>query len=284
VVIAGFERLEKWQPCSAAIRLLVVLIAATSSAAGQSFEVAAIRPYDPDRRIQVASTGGGFYASITLKYMIQVAYDVAPYQVSGGPEWVDKEVWDVTASAEGFAGEIPLESLRPMLRELIRDRFQLRLREGKQNLPYFALVVDKKGSKLERSASSLTNFHLERGPSLRWTKVSMRSFASWLEPWIQAGRVVLDETGLPGDFDIELHWAGQPMTAAPINPRDATQIAEPAGPTIFTALREQLGLRLESRRGPVQNIRSGARGATSGKLTSVWARLKPGKRQGHAQA
>jgi uncharacterized protein (TIGR03435 family) len=179
--------------------------------------------------------------------MIQVAYDVAPYQISGGPDWVDKQVWDIAAGAEGFAGEIPLEQLRPMLRNLIRDRFRLRLKAGKHDLSYFALLVDRKGAKLKPSAGGATDFHLERGPVLRWTRVSMRAFASWLEPWIQMNRVVLDETGLKGEYDLELRWTGQPMTVP-----DAT--AETNGPSIFTALREQLGLRLVSRRGPIDTL------------------------------
>lgn len=220
-------------------RLLVVLMVTSAAATAQSFEVAVIRPHSGET-IAVAPTGGRFYANVTLKYMIQVAYDVAPYQISGGPDWLDKEVWDVTAKAEGFAGEIPLEQLRPMLRELIGDRFQLRLLARKKDLPYFALLVDKKGSRLKRSTGDVTDFQLERGPVLRWAKVSMRSFASWLEPWIQADRVVIDETGLPGEYDLELRWSGQ--------------LAELAGPSIFTALREQLGMRLESRRGPIDTF------------------------------
>jgi uncharacterized protein (TIGR03435 family) len=228
------------------MRLIAALAVSAIAVAGQSFEVATIRPHDADKSVVVAQTAGRFDASLTLKYMIQVAYDVAPYQVSGGPPWIDKEVWDITAKAEGFAGEIPLEQLRPMLRELIRDRFQLRVKAGKQVLPYFALVVDRKGPRLRQSTDGASEFHLERGPALSWKNVSMKSFASWLDPWIQQDRVVSDETGLPGGFDLQLRWKGQPLTPAPLS--------DPEGPTIFTALREQLGLRLESRRGPINTL------------------------------
>jgi uncharacterized protein (TIGR03435 family) len=149
---------------------------------------------------------------------------------------VGKQVWDITARAEGFAGEIPLEQLRPMFRNLIRVQFRLSLRAGKQDLPYFALVVNRKGAKLRPTGGGAIDFHLERGPVLRWTRVSMRLFASWLEPWIQMNRVILDETGLTGEYDLELRWSGQPMTVP-----EATD--ETNGPSIFTALREQLGLR-----------------------------------------
>jgi uncharacterized protein (TIGR03435 family) len=234
--------------------LLTVFAATAAALAGQSFEVAAIRPHDPTKNAVGATAGGRFYASLTLKYMIQVAYDVAPCQISGGPDWLDKETWDITAKAQGFSGEIPFEQLRPMLRELIRDRFRLKLQSRKQELPYFALLVDRKGSKLKPSTSDVADFQLQRGPVLTWTRVSMRSFASWLQPWIQSDRVVLDETGLPGEYDLQLRWAGQRMTAAPLTPEASAQLDEAAGPTIFTALREQLGLRLESRRGPIETL------------------------------
>jgi uncharacterized protein (TIGR03435 family) len=235
-------------------RLFVFLLVTSVTAAGQSFEVAVIRPHEPGRELTMAPGGGRFYATITLKYMIQVAYDVAPYQISGGPDWLDKQLWDITAKAEGFAGEIPLEPLRPMLRELIRERFHLKLQAGKQDLPYLALVVDRKGSSLKPTTSGVEDFHLSRGPVLSWTKVTMRSFASWLEPWIQANRVVLDETGLPGEYDLQLSWGPQPVATPPGTAGTTAPLVEPDGPTIFTALREQLGLRLEPRRGPIDTF------------------------------
>ena len=142
IVVEGREG-KGTQGCMKWVFLMLIL--PVFAVTGQSFEVAAIRPHDGAKDVAMApSSGGRFYAAITLKYMIQVAYDVAPYQISGGPDWLDKEVWDVTARAQGFKGEIPLEQLRPMLRELIGDRFRLQLRAAKQDLPYFALLVDKK--------------------------------------------------------------------------------------------------------------------------------------------
>jgi uncharacterized protein (TIGR03435 family) len=229
--------------------LFALLTFAAFSASGQHFEVAAVRPHDPRRNIAVASGGGRFSATITLKYMIQVAYDLAPYQISGGRDWLDRQAWDVTAKAPGFAGEIPLEQLRPMLRELILDRFRLKVREAKQELPYFAMVVDKKGLRIGPNTGAAADFRLERGPALKWTKVTMRSFASWLQPWIQSDRVVLDETGLPGEYDLQLRWTGRRLTAAPDPQPD-----EAGPPDLFTALREQIGLRLESRCGAIRSL------------------------------
>ncbi len=227
-------------------RLITMLVVASVSASAQSFEVASIRPHRDGSDVATIEAPGRLDATLTLKYMIELAYDLAPNQISGGPDWLDKTAWDITAKAQGFKGEIPLEALRPMLQELIRDRFQLRVRAAKQSLPHFALLIDKQGAKLKPSTETKTEFRLERGPVLTWTKVSMKQFASWLAPYVQPDRVVLDETGLHGEYDLQLRWTGSPMAAG--------QVVEGTGPTIFTALREQLGLRLEARRGPVDTL------------------------------
>jgi bla regulator protein blaR1 len=230
------------------LKLCGTAILVAGALAAQSFEVASIRPHQSNSDSAPARlTGGRLQATLTLKYMIQDAYNVAPYQITGGPAWLDKDLWDITAKAEGFAGEIPLEQLRPMLRELIVDRFQLRIRTAKRTLPYLALRTERRGPKLKPSTAATPDFRIERGPVATFTKTSMSAFASWLPPWIPSNRAVLDETGLTGEYDFQLHWAPPPRTAPP-------EAAEPAGPTIFTALQEQLGLRLESKRGLISTI------------------------------
>ena len=227
-------------------------LALCAVATGQSFEVAVIRPHAPDGGTILPQIGGQLNASLTLKYMIQEAYNVAPYQISGGPAWVEKELWDITAKAEGIAGEIPLEQLRPMLKELIQDRFRLTLRPEKKVLPYFALVVARTGAKLKPNTGEPFDFRLGRGPIANFTKVTMPGFASWLGPWVQADRLVVDKTGLTGEYNFRLQWTPTPMRGGPPGEADgATQAGSAIGPSIFTALQEQLGLRLESQRGPI---------------------------------
>jgi uncharacterized protein (TIGR03435 family) len=167
---------------------------------------------------------------------------------------LEKELWDVTAKAEGFAGEIPPEQLRPMLKELIRDRFQLRVHTGKRVLPYLALRKEPSGVKVKLSTAEAFDFRIERGPLVTFVKTSMASFASWLGPWIPSDKVVLDETGLAGEYDFQLHWMPQRPAVASQDPGAPPPPMEATGPTIFTALKEQLGLRLESKRGPIETI------------------------------
>ena len=235
---------------------LLLLLAFGATAHAQSFDVAAVRPHDPSVNPISQQIGGRFTATLTLKYMIQEAYNLAPYQVTGGPAWVAGELWDINARADGFSGEIPVEALRPMLRELIHERFALKLRPEKKELAYFALLLAKGGPKLKRNEGEPFDFHREPGPTMSFTKVSMAAFATWIEPWIQAGRRVVDKTELSGEYDFTLQWTPDFLRASPAAaPADeATSPGGPAGPSIFIALQEQLGLRLEARKGLLESF------------------------------
>ncbi len=236
--------------------LAFLLLAFSALAAGQSFDVAVVRPHDPSAPALASTQGAGrFSATLTLRYMIQEAYNVAPYQLSGGPPWLDGELWDVIAKADGFTGEIPIESLRPMLKQLINDRFELVLLPEKKDLPYFALVVAKTGVKVTPNTGDPFDFHREPGPAFSFTKVSMAAFATWLEPWVQAGRRIVDRTGLRGDYDFLLRWTPDFLRATPPATSEETPASTgPAGASIFTALQEQLGLRLESQKGALESF------------------------------
>ena len=126
-------------------------------------------------------------------------------------------------------------------------------------LPYFALVVAKTGAKLKPNAGEPFDFRLERGAVVTFTKVTMPGFASWLGPWVGADRVVVDKTGLPGEYNLRLQWTparmrGTAVVGPPGEADGATQAGDAIGPSIFTALQEQLGLRLESQKGPIDTF------------------------------
>jgi uncharacterized protein (TIGR03435 family) len=242
------------------MKLALLILTFSSFATAQSFDVAIVRPHDPAMPVTISTqTAGRFNATLTLRYMIQEAYNIAPYQLSGGPPWLDGELWDVTAKAEGYKAEIPIEKLRPMLRALLDEHFELSLRPEKKELPYFALVVVKSGPKLKPNTGDPFDFHREPGPSVSFTKVSMPAFATWLEPWVQAGRRIVDRTGLDGEYDFRLQWTPDFLRSAPLTTTFATgeTLTTPpdsAGPSIFTALQEQLGLRLEAQKGVLEGF------------------------------
>ncbi len=124
------------------------------------------------------------------------------------------EPWDITAKAEGFAGEIPKEQLDLMLRAMIKERFGLELRVETRELPGLALLVAKNGPKLVRNTGEPFAFDVAKGPELTCKKVTMAQLANWLKFHTGAGRTVIEKTGLIGEYDFTLKWTGQPLKGA----------------------------------------------------------------------
>jgi uncharacterized protein (TIGR03435 family) len=245
-----------------------------------SFEVASIKPdHSGDMRFFVTWQPGRFNATgMTVKFLITIAYNVKDYQVSGGPSWVNSERYDIGAKEpDSIAQELeklPREQrqqlARSMLQSLLADRFQLKLTRGTKEMPAYALVVAKNGPKLQKAKSvdtpadapSAPGGH-PHGPMIRVGRgevngrgVELSFLASVLSQ--QLGRQVLDQTGLKGNFDLTLKWTPEQgegmMPGGPGGgpPPDGAPPPDASGPSIFTALQEQLGLKLEATKAPAE--------------------------------
>jgi bla regulator protein BlaR1 len=225
-----------------------------------AFTVASIKPNksDDNRFMLRPLPGGGLTASgVTLRMLIMNAYEVAGYQISGAPSWIGTERWDIEAKTEGVQGPLPREQFGAMLRRLIEDRFQMKTRRESKEMPVYALVVTKTGSKLKPHPGDAA----ERRPLMKFgrgsatfTNTSLAVLAGQLS--MDLGRPVLDRTNLMGGFDFTLEWTPAPeeggSEAFGIAPRaEPASPADSTGPSIFTAIQEQLGLKLESQKGPV---------------------------------
>jgi uncharacterized protein (TIGR03435 family) len=201
------------------------------------FDVASIKPSALGTQgdfITDFLSGGGYQAfGATLKNLIMQAYDINDYQVSGGPTWLDSARFDILARPDrpGTGQQIP-----ERLRKLLVDRFQLVIQRDIKQLPVYALVIAKSGPKLQESEDGKSRMSGKRG-SLSGKGVEIPRLASRLSD--RVGRPVIDKTGLTGRYNFELQWT--PEGAQSDN-----------GPSLFTALPEQLGLRLESEKGPVE--------------------------------
>jgi bla regulator protein BlaR1 len=234
--------------------------AAAPKSAAPEFEVASIKPSDPaahGMRFQIAP-GGRFMASnVTVKMLIQQAYDVKGFQVTGGPGWIGTEHFDIVAKGEGAAAP---DDFKPMLQALLKERFKLVFHRESKEMPVYALVPGKNGPKLTESTGGPGGQMMMNRGQLTAKKITMTAFANQLSN--QLGRNVLDKTGIKGDYDFKLEWTpdqnqpmGGPMGGSKENgPEAPPPSVEVAGPTIFTALQEQLGLRLESQKGPVSML------------------------------
>jgi len=192
----------------------------------------------------------------SLKWIIAAAYHVPmeniDTMITGGPDWLDSAGFEIEAKAESPATEAQLYS---MLRNLLADRFNLKLHRQKKELPVLALLVAKGPPKLRAAPDRDCQVDPACGmaaPQFRGRSQSMRDLASSLSLWVR--QTVVDRTGLPGVYDFEVGpWRAEP---APNFKPDANTLegrADPESlPTIFTALEEKLGLRLERQRAEIE--------------------------------
>ncbi len=228
---------------------------AQTPAARPRFEVASVKPAGSGIPFGF-QPGGRFRATgVTVKLLIRLAYQVPFFEISGGPDWFNSARFDINAKA---GGDVDQEQGRLMLQTLLEDRFRLKAHHETKDLPIYALLVAKSGSKLRDSrGSSCTTYDfgnaqsepprhpcqtLNYGNRIVGGKVSMKEMADFLSQLPEFGRRVIDKTGLTGTYDLDLKW-----TPAGTGTGDET-----TGPSIFTALPEQLGLRLESQKGQVE--------------------------------
>lgn len=256
--------------CVAFPAVAVALMASTQPApARPEFAVASIKPNNrPCGTTYGVGGGAGGGKCVTLKELIRLAWRVQPFQISGGPSWIATEHFDVAGKAEDLNANP--DELRLMLRSLLEDRFHLRLHATSKTSVVYALVPAKGGPKLRLSADQTSpdvNGPAPNGAGPNHGAIRMGSglmlgnavplsrFATFLSQRVD--RLVIDRTNLSGRFDIQLQWApGSGDIAGDFAPSiigasGETLTADPSGPSLFTAIQEQLGLRLESARAPV---------------------------------
>ena len=237
---------------------------ASPQAGPTSYTVASIKPNksSDDRFMLRPQPGGGLTATgVTLKMLITFAYGVAAYQISGAPSWVGTERWDLEAKTEGIQGGLTRDQSNALLRRLIEDRFQLKSRRESKKLPVYALEVTQNPTKNELKLKPHTGDATQGKPlvnfgfgSASFTDSSVAGLAGQLTLYLD--RPVLDRTDIQGAYDFTLKWTPAPNESSPqamgLPPRaDPSTPADANGPSLFTALQEQLGLKLKSTKAPV---------------------------------
>lgn len=243
------------------LALILILIASaiargraqSSSPSTPTFDVASIKQNKSgDRGFGLPPPVGDrlTLTNVPLSMLIQYAYHLQDFEVSGTRGWMESERYDVVAKAKGKVTE---DDARRMLQSLLAERFKLKVRRESKDLPIYALTIAKGGLKIKQSAgecapqASCGGFRLYQRSQLSGEKVpivELRDILSTL-----TGRPVVDKTGLNGTFDISLKWTPDAVMAVGAEPGAP---AGPPGSSLFTALQEQLGLRLESQKGSVE--------------------------------
>jgi uncharacterized protein (TIGR03435 family) len=235
-----------------------------------AYDVASIKPGKPGMSSTLLFRLDGLTASrMTLKSLIKEAYGIEDDQILGAPSWLNTQTYDIEAKVDG-ADTPALERLsedqrKLMFQSFLKERFQLKVHRETKELPILALVIAKNGPKLQEAKPGDTYPDGIKGPDgkpaghagmMMWGNGRLTgqgiSIASMVPPLTQQlGRTVLDKTGLTGRYDVELRWTPD-NTSTPTSGPDSGTAAESPTPSIFTAIQEQLGLKLESRKAPVE--------------------------------
>jgi uncharacterized protein (TIGR03435 family) len=208
---------------------------------------------------------GRFTATnILLKNLMQYqAYGIPEPRILGGPKWLDSVRFDIEAKTDSSVTE-QLKTLsheqrrlqtQGMFQQLLADRFKLAIHWETRDLPVYALVVAKNGPSLHvtkepdgaSGTSTGTGQFTAKGVTLAEVARALTQELSR-----ELGRVVIDKTGIVGRYDVALKWTPETGTASMNGGTEAAAPSPDSGPSIFTAIQEQLGLKLESARGPVQ--------------------------------
>jgi uncharacterized protein (TIGR03435 family) len=231
-------------------------------AARPQFEVASLKPGQPIPGDKIyTNLGSVSHGTLTLTNTsladcLRYAFGLTSNDQLSGADWIKSKVvrFDIVAKAPADA---PLDQIRLMLQTLLTERFQLALHREQKELSYVALVTGKKGPKLKEaipdSDASGNKFLIGRIVS---NHISMSTLATLFSRF--TGQNVLDMTGLTGSYDLKLEWTPEnapPQPTAPGSGADAgASVDGDSGPSLFAAVEQQLGLKLEVRKGPVEII------------------------------
>lgn len=225
--------------------------------ANPAFEVATIKPSEPGRPGKAFTVRGADVLTIntTLSDLITMAYGLHPRQIDG-PAWLETDKFDVTGRPDA-PGQPNVEQMKIMIQKMLADRFQLKFHRDKKELSVYALTVGKTGSKItksDRDPNSLPGLFF-RGPgiNLNVTNATIGEFTNLLQNSVLE-KPVVDQTGLKEKYDFILKFTPDQtqmqglLGGAPPPPADNLD----AAPDLFTAVQQQLGLKLESTKAPAE--------------------------------
>jgi uncharacterized protein (TIGR03435 family) len=226
-----------------------------------AFEVATIKPTHPDwrgGRYMRMQTARQFEArGYALRILLAAAYNLTPQAISGGPAWIDSDLYDILAATPGQVRPT-LEEQLSMLRKLLLERFSLVFHREEKEFSIYALTVAKGGPKMTPSAPVTAPegapplvFRLSPDRARLPASSTTMSELAWVMQRSAVNRPVVDKTGLTERYDFELEWTPDETQFGGNVP---TGNPEPPKPDLFAALQQQLGLRLEATKGPIQTL------------------------------
>jgi uncharacterized protein (TIGR03435 family) len=225
-----------------------------------AFEVATIKPSAPDDRSGKFITMQGPHQFVAKNYsvkdMISAAFDLPPRLISGGPAWIDIDRYEIRATVSSEGRPSSAEQMA-MFRTLLSDRLKLAIHREQRELPIYGLTVVKEGAKLKESTTAeeylINRMFNDNHVLLPARNVTIAQFASMFQRAV-VDRPIVDKTGLSGRYDFDLEWTRDETQFGGLIPLAPVDNSVPQKPDLFSALQQQLGLRLQPSRGPVDVI------------------------------
>lgn len=230
--------------------------------ANPTFGVATIKPSDPSRPGKLFTVRGQEVLTIntTTNDLITMAFNLHARQVTGGPAWLDSDKFDLDGKPD-TPGQPNVDQMKIMIKKLLADRFQLKFHTEKKELAVYSITVTKTGAKINKSEAdpnSLPGLFFggagaSGGVAFNVRNATLPEVASVLQGSV-LDKPIVDQTGLTGKFDFILKFTPDATQMTGFGPRPpAPAAADPgdAPPDIFTAFQQQLGLKLESTKAPV---------------------------------
>lgn len=217
--------------------------------ADPDWSVTAVKPSDPNDRVSGDNFVGSRYTieRKTVVQMLSLGYGVQQRQITGAPDWAATDNWD-TSGIPDVPGEPDQQQRQALVRKLLAERFGLKVHTEQREMPVYGLVLAKGGPKIKPSAHDPNDVPDLSGSgnrvqqSMSFTNLSMADLATGLQDFTD--RPVVDRTKLTGRYDFKLRWTS-----------DETHITAPdAPPGLFTAMQEQLGLKLEPIKAPAEML------------------------------
>ena len=224
-------------------------------------------------RIQFTPDGVSF-SNVALQLVLRESLGIEDSRILGGPDWVKTGRFDIEAKVDAADApkldNLPFDERRKMLLPVLADRFGLKFHHETRELPTYALVVAKGGLKMKEAKPGDTYPNGVKGPdgqsragmmmmgrgNLTGQAVPITNLVTMLSNQ-RLGRPLYDKTGLAGNYDFDLHWTpddAPPMAGGAQAGSPGSDAATDPGPSLFTALQEQLGLRLDPQKGPVDVV------------------------------
>jgi uncharacterized protein (TIGR03435 family) len=266
-------------PCFVAMTLSTPRrIAFAQEADRPAFEVSSVKPNTSGSNgdfVRIRAGGTLDMENVPMRSVIRTAYEVQDFQIADGPGWMNFERYDIVAKSQR---DFSYAEMTRMLRALLEDRFRLKVHRVTREGPVYELTVARGGLKMQRNGDCVPSDPNQPLPpvapdqkpvnycgNIRGGKQTLdgegipiaaagNSGLASLSGRLSAivGRTIIDKTGLTGRFDVHLQWADEGLSARSSDSTEPNLSSDANRPSIFTAVQEQLGLRLESAKGPVE--------------------------------